>query len=189
MSIHLQTRLHLVEDHVGISMDLLMTMAYVNTYLEMNSPSEFIETTCSNGLEVKEAEIKEFRLNRYLYCLVGEPWGWTEKLSLSDEQWKEYAEADNLRTWVACYRGSIAGYFELQTDPDFNVEIAFFGLAPGFIGKGFGAYLLSCAIKSAWEKCHARRVWVYTCTSDHPNALGNYQSCGLKIYHKESFTE
>jgi GNAT superfamily N-acetyltransferase len=148
----------------------------------MNSQSEFIEKFNSNGLEVIEAEIKEFKLNRYLYSLVGELWDWKDKLVLSEQQWKEYAESSNLRTWVAYYKGSIAGYFELNTDPQFNVEIAYFGLAPKFIGKGFGRYLLSCAIKYAWQHCSAKRVWVHTCTHDHPNASKNYQSCGLKVY-------
>lgn len=177
--------LALISLSTGINEVVDKMNTFINTYLEMKSPSEFIEKTDSNGLEVIEAEIKEFRLNRYLYCLVGEQWGWNEMLEISDEQWKEYAESDNLRTWVAYYKGSIAGYFELKTAPSLDVEIALFGLAPNFIGKGFGRYLLSCAIKFAWEKCNAKRVWVYTCTTDHPNALNNYQACGLKIYHKE----
>jgi GNAT superfamily N-acetyltransferase len=158
---------------------------FINTYLEMHSPNELIEKTDSKGLEVKEAEIKDFTLNRYLYSLVGEAWGWSEMLVFTDQQWKDYAESDSRRTWVAYYKGSIAGYFELNTDPDFNVEVALFGLAPKFIGKGFGGYLLSCAIKYAWQKCNAKRVWVYTCSSDHPNALKNYQACGFKIYRTE----
>lgn len=155
------------------------------TYLEMNGQREFIERTDSKGLEIVEAEIKEYRFNRYLYSLVGEQWNWTEKRDFTDQQWKEYAEASNLRTWVAYYKGSIAGYFELSTDAESNVQIAYFGLAPKFIGKGFGGYLLSYAIKSAWQTCGAKRVWVHTCTLDHPNALKNYQSSGLKIYRVE----
>lgn len=157
----------------------------ITTYLEMNSYSEFIEKSESRGLKVVEAELKEFKFNRYLYTLIGEAWNWKDKLVLTDKQWKQYAESDNLRTWVAYYKGAIAGYFELNTDSELNVEIAYFGLASKFIGKGFGGYLLSCAIKSAWQDCNAKRVWVHTCTHDHPNALKNYQSCGLKIYHVE----
>lgn len=160
----------------------------ITKYLEMNLQSDFIKKSNVKGLEVIEAEIKEFRFNRYLYALVGEAWNWTDKLALTDDQWKEYAESSNLRTWVAYYKGSIAGYFELDTDSRLNVEIAYFGLAPKFIGQGFGGYLLSEAIKSAWEECKAKRVWVHTCSLDHPNALNNYQSCGLKIYREECST-
>lgn len=155
------------------------------TYLEMNSQNEFVEKVEDIGLDVVEAEMKEFKFNRYLYSLVGAAWGWTDKLVFNDQQWEEYAESDNLRTWVTYYKGSIAGYFELRTGSNFNVEIAYFGLAPKFIGKGFGGCLLSSAIRFAWIKCNANRVWVHTCTLDHPNALKNYQARGLKVYHEE----
>jgi GNAT superfamily N-acetyltransferase len=155
-------------------------------YLEMTSQSELIEKSGSEGLQIVEAEIKEFRFNRYLYTLVGEKWGWTDKLNFTDEQWREYAESENRRTWVAYSQGSIAGYFELDTDAESNVEISYFGLAPKFIGQGLGGYLLSSAIKIAWEQCHAKRVWVHTCTLDHPNALRNYQSRGMRVYCEES---
>lgn len=158
----------------------------ITTYLEINSPKEFIEKRNTKGLAILEAELKEFRFNRYLYSLVGETWSWTDKLKLSEDEWKNYAESNNLRTWVAYYRGSIAGYFELKTDSEFNVEIVYFGLTPMCIGKGFGGFLLSSAIKFAWEECKAKRVWVHTCTLDHPNAINNYKSCGMKIYHVET---
>jgi hypothetical protein len=85
-----------------------------------------------------------------LYQFVGEGWNWNDKDSFSDEEWREYSENENLRIWVAYFRGSISGYFELERQPNSNVEITYFGLAPGFIGKGFGGYFLSYAIKSAW---------------------------------------
>lgn len=155
-------------------------------YLEMNSIAAFIKKPNIQGLVIIEAEMKEFRFNKYLYGLVGESWHWTDKLGWSDTQWEDYAENNNLRTWVAYFKGSIAGYFELRTATDFHVEIVYFGLAPRFIGQGFGGYLLSSAIQSAWALCHAKRVWVHTCSLDHPNALYNYQSCGLKIYRVET---
>jgi hypothetical protein len=30
------------------------------------------------------------------------------------------------------------------------------------------------------------RVWVHTCTLDHPAALANYQARGMKIYYVEA---
>ena len=154
------------------------------TYLEMNSPADFIECEIvTSDLTINEVKIKNFALNRHLYILVGESWQWTDKLSWSDTQWKDYAENDNLLTWVAYHQGSIAGYYELQQDADRNVQIAYFGLVPEFIGRGFGRILLSSAIYSAWNVCHAKRVWVHTCTLDHANALTNYLSRGFKIYH------
>ncbi len=159
--------------------------AITTFYLEMNSEGELLGKNKPDDLNVVEAEIKDYRFNRYLYQLVGEPWNWTDKLALSNDQWQYYAENANLRTWAAYHKGSIAGYFELQKQDHGNVEIAYFGLAPAFFGKGFGGYLLTCAIKSAWAWEGTKRVWVHTCTLDHESALSNYQARGLKIYKTE----
>ncbi len=155
-------------------------------YLEMKSPFSLKEKTESNGLHVYECEIKQFQFNRFLYQFIGEAWAWKNKLSWSGEQWKAYVENDNLRTWVAHYKGSPAGYYELQQQDHSNVEIVYFGLALKFIGQGFGGYLLSHAIKAAWKWGNTKRVWVHTCTLDHPNALHNYTARGMEIYRVET---
>jgi GNAT superfamily N-acetyltransferase len=135
--------------------------------------------------EVREAMVPQWQVNRFLYCWVGEQWGWTDRQSWSDEQWTNYVGSENLRTFIALFGGSIAGYYELHRDDAQAVEIAYFGLAPDFIGRGFGGALLSDAINHAWE-WNARRVWVHTCTLDHPAALANYQSRGMQIYDRQT---
>lgn len=154
-------------------------------YLEMHSPKQRVEKPTVEGLEIIEAEIKAFRFNKYLYCLIGESWQWVDKLKDSEMQWQAHVEREELRTWVAYYRGTIAGYFELEIADKGDVEILYFGLAPQFIGQGFGGYLLSTAIKHAWQLCHAKRVWLHTCSLDHPRALANYQACGFRLYRQE----
>lgn len=155
-------------------------------YLEMKSASSLNEKSSSNGLQINECEIKQFQFNRFLYQLVGDNWKWVDKLSWTDDEWKAFAENDNLRTWVAYYKGSPAGYYELQQQDDGDVEIAYFGLIRRFIGQGFGGYLLSQAIKSAWAWKGTKRVWVHTCTLDHPSALHNYRARGMEIYRVEN---
>lgn len=155
-------------------------------YLEMNSPSSLNGKADPGGLKVCECGIKQFQFNRFLYQLVGEDWQWTDRLSWPDERWQAYVEDDNLRTWVAYFKGSPAGYYELQKQSGGDVEIAYFGLAPGFIGRGFGGYLLFHAIRSAWAWEGTRRVWVHTCSLDHPGALQNYKARGMEIYKVET---
>lgn len=46
-------------------------MVVTTYYLEMLSPTEHAMSINSRGLEVKEAVLKEYRFNRYLYSLVG----------------------------------------------------------------------------------------------------------------------
>lgn len=154
------------------------------TYLEMTSPTGLKARQDPQGITIRECVIKQFQFNRFLYQLIGGPWGWKNKLSWPDDQWKAYAQADDLRMWAAYVEGSPAGYYELQKQHDGNVEIVYFGLAPRFIGLGYGGYFLSHAIRSAWNWEGTRRLWVHTCSLDHPAALQNYKARGMKVYHE-----
>lgn len=154
-------------------------------YLEMCAPSELKAKPHPGQLDVVECEVKQFQVNRFLYAFVGEAWEWQEKLTWSDEKWREWVESENHRTWIAHRRGSIAGYYELQKQAT-DVEILYFGLTPAFIGQGLGGYLLTHAIQSAWAWPQTERVWVHTCTLDHPRALTNYQARGFKLYDQET---
>jgi GNAT superfamily N-acetyltransferase len=70
---------------------------------------------------------------------------------------------------------------------DPSVEIRIFGLTPPFIGRGYGGPLLDSAVENAFT-WGARRVWVHTCTHDHPNALNNYLKSGFKVFKVEEKT-
>jgi GNAT superfamily N-acetyltransferase len=135
-------------------------------------------------LDIRECVVKQPRFNRFLYEYVGADWLWTDRLAWSPQKWHDYASADNLRTFVAYRQGSIAGYYELQQQDGGSVEIRIFGLTPAFIGQGYGGPLLDSAIEQAFA-CGASRVWVHTCTNDHPQALNNYRKSGFKIFKVE----
>jgi GNAT superfamily N-acetyltransferase len=154
------------------------------TYLEMRDPSQLRpKTTNDPRFRVVEITDKKGELNRSLYVLVGEAWEWRDKLPWSMEEWNAYAESENLKTFVAYVDDAIAGYFELMIQGD-DVEITYFGLAPDFVGNGYGGALLTQAIEAAW-RLSPSRVWVHTCNLDHPAALQNYLSRGMSIYSKE----
>jgi GNAT superfamily N-acetyltransferase len=161
----------------------------LRTYLQMKSRDEFRPSAAraadATHLRIVEATVKQWQFNRFLYTLVGSEWSWFEKLSWTDGQWASYAESDALRTFVGYFDGSPAGYFELKNVQG-EVEIAYFGLAPRFIGQGLGGLLLSAAIEAAWAMSPSR-VWLHTCTLDHPNAVKNYEARGFKAYKQEAF--
>jgi hypothetical protein len=69
---------------------------------------------------------------------------------------------------------------------DRSVEVAYFGIVPTEFGKGFGKYLLSCAVRDAWA-LRPTRVWLHTCTLDHANALPNYVARGFAVYKTEEY--
>jgi ribosomal protein S18 acetylase RimI-like enzyme len=124
-------------------------------------------------------------LNRTLYAQVGAPWHWTDRLPWTDERWLQYLDRPEVQTWVLRVNARLAGYVELEKQPGDDVEIAYFGLLPGFIGRGLGGHLLGVGIDKAWDM-GAKRVWVHTCSLDHPAALDTYRKRGMVVYKQES---
>lgn len=158
----------------------------ITYYLHMLSADDVRSKPMPPALTIVECAIKQFALNRFLYQLVGGPWEWTDKLVWTDQQWRDLVEHDNHRTFVAYEQGAIAGYYELQRSAGGDVKILYFGLVQEFFGKGFGGPLLTHALQSAWAWPGTQRVWVHTCTLDHPSALGNYKARGLQVYKEEA---
>jgi GNAT superfamily N-acetyltransferase len=161
----------------------------VTTYLEMRSPGQLRPKPFKDArFQIREEAKRDWRFNRDLYFHVGEQWEWIDKRPWTDEQWKHYTEAPELRTFAAYYNDIPAGYYELRRDTEGGVEIAYFGLLPEFIGRGLGGGLLTSAIEEAWARCGGiapARVWVHTCNLDHPQALANYEARGMVVYKVE----
>jgi GNAT superfamily N-acetyltransferase len=65
-----------------------------------------------------------------------------------------------------------------------EVELASFGLRPGFAGRGCGGALLAAVTRHAWER-GAQRVWLHTCSLDSAAALPGYERRGFRRYHEE----
>jgi GNAT superfamily N-acetyltransferase len=73
------------------------------------------------------------------------------------------------------------GLLELDFREEGQCELAFFGLVPEAIGQGAGRFLMDQAIQKAWAR-PIRRLWVHTCSFDHPGALGFYRRSGFVPY-------
>jgi GNAT superfamily N-acetyltransferase len=159
-----------------------MLRQIVTHHLEMTDPAQLVP---ARGARVEfslvRVEIPCPPLNRFLYAAVGGDWYWIDRLTWTHAQWQSYLDRNDLETWVAYVRGAPAGYFELEAQAEGNVEIAYFGLLAQFIGQGLGGALLTAAIERAWEM-GARRVWVHTCSLDHPSALPAYQARGFRVF-------
>jgi GNAT superfamily N-acetyltransferase len=165
-----------------------MLFKLTTTSLEMIDPRELRPAPDKGvGLEIQQAKVSCPELNRFFYTAVGGDWYWIDRLSWTYDQWYRYLDRPGLQTWIGAVSGTPAGYFELEMQQGGNVEIAYFGLLPQCIGQGLGGRLLTAAIERAWQM-GAARVWVHTCSLDHPGALANYRARGFRPY-KEEVTE
>ncbi len=155
-------------------------------YLELRSVEEFTPSgTEAPGLEIREARIACPELGRFLYTAVGRAWRWTDRLSWPYSKWLAHLERPEVEVWIAYLGGVIAGYVELERQPEESVEIAYFGLLHQFMGKGIGGVLLSDAVERAFRN-GAQRVWLHTCSLDSPQAMENYRARGFVLFDEET---
>ena len=124
-----------------------------------------------------------YELNEFFYKQIGKKHQWVDRLAWNKKDWIKYVSNENVRTYILKEDEELVGYFELIFDKN-ECEIGYFGILEEYIGKSFGSYMLSEAIKIAFEK-KVKRIWVHTCSLDHQNAILNYQARGMNIFKTE----
>jgi GNAT superfamily N-acetyltransferase len=152
------------------------------TDLELTSPDQLrpaAEPSLEPRLELAARPSPE--LSRFFYRAVGGDWYWLDRIDWTRAQWAEWVEAPGHELWTCWVDGSPAGYVELHPDAPGSVEIAYFGLLPGFAGQGLGGWLLTRAVERAWAIPGTERVWLHTCELDSPVALANYLARGFAV--------
>lgn len=134
-----------------------------------------------------EAEEPNPEFNQFLFVAVGAPWRWYGRLGWTYQQWFEHLNSGHVRTFVVYQRGTPAGFFELVRHPadEHSVELKYFGLLPAFVGRGLGGLLVQAAIAIAQQWGHGR-VWLHTCSDDHPSALSVYQKAGFVLIQTDT---
>jgi ribosomal protein S18 acetylase RimI-like enzyme len=158
----------------------------VVTYLEMTGrPVRPPLPIPGAKLALIRAESCTVSFYRYLYQAVGEKWIWFERRTWSDEKLAEVIRRPTTELMVLYVGGVPAGYYELDRTQPEEVELAYFGLVPEFIGRRLGPWLLEQAVISAWTG-PTRRFWVHTCTFDHPKAIALYQRAGFLVYDRRT---
>lgn len=154
-------------------------------YLQQTHPDQLLRARIPQPPPLIRREDPSPALNLALYKRIGGDWHWRDRLVWSEERWSKYLNRPEVQTWVLYEGAATAGYVELEKQPGDDVEIAYFGIAKEFFGRGLGGHLLTVGIERAWAM-GAKRVWVHTCSLDHPAALGNYQARGMTIYKQET---
>jgi GNAT superfamily N-acetyltransferase len=126
-----------------------------------------------------------------LFRRIGEPWLWFSRLVIPEEALRRILDDSRVEVYAATDRAGIElGMLELDFRVDGTCELSYVGLVPELTGKGNGGWLMAQALGLAWRK-GVERVWVHTCTLDHPAALGFYRRHGFVPYKRivETFAD
>ena len=155
-------------------------------YLEIKSLKDLCAKSKPNlDCKIFIIDPPDFQLNKFFYKQIGKKHRWIDRLVWEDKKWIDYVNNLNVKTYVLKEKNEIIGYFEqIYNKKNKDCEIAYFGILENYLGKKYGGYLLSEAIRYSFAK-NIERVWVHTCSLDHRNALNNYLSRGMKIFKSE----
>lgn len=160
-------------------------IASVVTYLEMRERPRAASVAAPASLSIRKVEKPDLDWYRNLYRAVGQDWLWFSRLRMNDEELARTIHDPRVDVYVLSLdgQGDDQGLLELDRRSASEIEIAYFGLAADLVGRGAGQYLMNHALVAAWAH-NPQRVWVHTCTLDHPRALAFYLKAGFTPYKR-----
>lgn len=165
-------------------------LAAVVTTLEMRKrPAEIVIPPSLLRLEPWDRPAPD--RYRTLFAKVGAPWLWFSRLAMSQEQLTRIIHDPAVEVSVVVdASGTEVGLLELDFRQTGAAELGYLALVPERTGQGHGRWLMAEALVRAWRP-GTERVWVHTCTLDHPAALGFYQASGFTVVRRtiETFAD
>ena len=157
-------------------------IATIVTYLEMREPPHLPSIQRPEGWTLQRIDHDRPRY-RSLFRAVGEPWLWFSRAVLPDDKLAAILDDPKVEAFALHDGIGDVGLLELDFRADGEVELAFLGLVPGFIGQGAGRFLMNEAIRRAFAR-PTQRLFVHTCTLDSPSALAFYLRSGFMPYRR-----
>jgi GNAT superfamily N-acetyltransferase len=157
-------------------------VALAVTFLEMNArpPRKAVRPT-ERPLLVERWEAPAIEEYRTLFRAVGEDWMWFSRLAMPDEELHDLLGDGGVEVYVLRSGRRAIGLLELDFRTAGACEIVYFGVVPDMIGTGAGRFFMDAAIVRAW-KHPIQRLWLHTCTGDHPGAVAFYRRSGFTPY-------
>ncbi len=160
-------------------------IALVVTHLEMRAkPRPRPSALGPRAYELVRDATPDPAESRALFRRIGENWLWFSRLRKSDEDLAATFSDPAYEVYNARQRSGVVGLVELDFRVPGEAEISYFGLTPETVGSGVGKWMMSQTLAKAWRP-GVERVWVHTCTGDHPSALPFYIGAGFTPFKRE----
>jgi GNAT superfamily N-acetyltransferase len=157
--------------------------AAIATFLEMLKPPSPASGRRPD-LFLKRVDHIDIATYRELFRRIGSEYLWSSRLRLDDKALSAILGDPAVEIYLPDSGDGPVGMLELDLRDMPSVEIAFFGLVPESIGSGAGRWLMDRALELSWRE-GVSRVWLHTCTFDHPSALGFYRRSGFVPYARK----
>ncbi|MCK1757789.1 GNAT family N-acetyltransferase [Bradyrhizobium sp. 137] len=158
-------------------------IAAVVTHLEMTAPPERRDDPLG-AWTLRKVDTPALAWYRDLFRRVGEEWLWFSRARMTDAELAAIIHAPGIEVYALVADGSDEGLLELDFREPGQCELTYFGVTAGLIGTGAARFLMNRALELAWSR-DVRRVWVHTCTFDHPSAVAFYQRSGFRAFRRQ----
>ena len=156
-------------------------LANVVTCLEMTERPALRPAPESPGLSLERLGAADAHRFRDIFHAVGRDNMWFSRLIIPEEKLAQIIGDPAVHAHALVKDGRDIGILELDFREEGQCELSFFGVVPDAVGSGVGRFLMNQALGKAWSQ-PITRLWVHTCSFDHPNALAFYQRSGFRPY-------
>ena len=153
-------------------------VANVVTFFEMTAPPSDTGRDPPDGLALRAVADPSPAWYRDIYKRIGEDWLWFSRAVMPEAKLAAMlADPATEILAVEDTAGTAVGLVELHYALG-EVEIAMFGVVPALIGTGTARWLMQEVLRRVWS-AGVGRVWLHTCTFDHPAAVRFYKRAGF----------
>jgi GNAT superfamily N-acetyltransferase len=158
-------------------------IAAVVTHLEMTErPS--LSPDPAGAWRLRRVEAPDLDWYRDLYRRIGEEWLWFSRVRMPDAELAAKVRSPGVEVHALVSEGRDEGLLELDFREPGQCEIGLFGVTAKLIGSGAGRWLMNRALELVWSRPVAR-LWLHTCSFDHPAALAFYQRSGFRPFRRQ----
>ena len=158
-------------------------IAAIVTHLEMTAhPAPRPDP--AGAWTLRRADVPALDWYRDLYRRVGQPWLWISRIRMPDVELAAIIQPPLMAIYALAHAGRDEGLLELDFREAGQCEIVSFGVTEKLVGTGAGRWLMNRALELAWSQ-PVTRVWLHTCTFDHPAALAFYQRSGFRPFRRQ----
>ena len=162
-------------------------IAAVVTHLEMTERPSPVVDPLADPLAIwtlRKVETPALDWFRDLYRRVGEEWLWFSRMRMPDADLAAVIQAPRVEVYALVHEGRDEGLLELDFRDAGQCEIVYFGVTASLVGRGAARWLMNRALELAWSR-PVERVWLHTCTFDHPAAIPFYQRMGFRPFRRQ----
>ena len=159
-------------------------LANIQISLEMFAPPELRAEPPECGFALERLNATQLDRYRALFRRVGEPYLWFSRLALSVAELTAILGDKRVEAYALRHNGTDAGILELDFRTPHECELTFFGVVEALVGSGAGRWLMNRAMERAWSQ-PISRMWVHTCSLDHPKAVPFYIRSGFRPFKRQ----